>query len=101
ESNLPVWIRTPIIPGYTDSEANIREIARFIVDNIPNIERYELLAFNKMCIDKYKLFELEYPLKDIELVSKEKMEKLAEIARHIGVKNVVWSGMTKSNDLQS
>jgi pyruvate formate lyase activating enzyme len=95
ESELPVWIRTPIIPGYTDDEENIRAISRFVVDNIPNVERFDLLAFNKMCIDKYALFGLEYPLKDKDLMTSERMEHLASIAREEGVSNVVWSGMTK------
>ncbi|MFW9912833.1 MAG: glycyl-radical enzyme activating protein [Candidatus Thorarchaeota archaeon] len=95
ESELPVWIRTPIIPGYTDDEENIRAISRFVLDNMPNVERFDLLAFNKMCIDKYALFGLEYPLKDKDLMTSERMEHLASIAREEGVSNVVWSGMTK------
>ncbi|MFX1264035.1 MAG: glycyl-radical enzyme activating protein [Promethearchaeota archaeon] len=95
ESGLPIWVRTPVIPGYTDSEDNIRAISRFIIENMPNATRLDLLAFNKMCIDKYALFELEYPLKDAELVSDETMERLANIARDEGLPEVVWSGMTK------
>ncbi|MFQ5833520.1 MAG: glycyl-radical enzyme activating protein [Candidatus Thorarchaeota archaeon] len=98
KSGLPVWIRTPIIPGYTDSEENIRAIARFIVENMPETQRFDLLALNKMCIDKYALFGLEYPLKDAELVSVETMERLAEVARQEGVSEVTWSGMTKRED---
>jgi pyruvate formate lyase activating enzyme len=98
ESGLRIWIRTPIIPGYTDSEENIRAISRFIVDTFPKAERFDLLAFNKMCIDKYALFGLEYPLSTVDLVSKHKMDRLAAIAREEGVTNVVWSGMTKKND---
>jgi pyruvate formate lyase activating enzyme len=101
ESGKPIWIRTPVIPGYTDSEENIRSIAMFIVSNLQNVERYDLLAFNRMCTDKYKLFGLEYPLKDAELMTEEIMEHLAEIARKEGVSNVAWSGMIKSSTKQS
>ncbi|MFW9846582.1 MAG: glycyl-radical enzyme activating protein [Candidatus Thorarchaeota archaeon] len=101
KSGLPVWIRTPVIPGYTDSEENIRAIAQFIVDKLPNVERFDLLAFNKMCIDKYALFGLEYPLKDADLMSQEAMEHLASVARDEGVSNVVWSGMTRREDNDS
>jgi pyruvate formate lyase activating enzyme len=97
ESKKPVWIRTPIIPEHTDDDENIRAIARFIIENIPTTERYDLLAFNRMCIDKYALFDLEYPLKDYDLVDKETMEHLAQIAREEGLSNVVWSGMTKNS----
>jgi len=97
ESKIPVWIRTPIIPEHTDDEDNIRAIARFILENIPTAERYDLLAFNRMCIDKYALFDLDYPLKDYDLISEETMEHLAQVARDEGVTNVVWSGMTKNS----
>ncbi len=94
-SGKPVWIRTPIIPNHTDDDENIKRIADFVLKNMPNVERYDLLAFNKMCIDKYALFDLEYPLKDVDLVLNETMERLASIAKESGLSNVVWSGMTK------
>jgi pyruvate formate lyase activating enzyme len=97
ESKKPIWIRTPIIPEHTDDEENIRAIARFILENMPTVERYDLLAFNRMCIDKYALFDLEYPLKDYDLVTEETMERLAQVARDEGLSNVVWSGMTKNS----
>ncbi|MFW9794125.1 MAG: glycyl-radical enzyme activating protein, partial [Candidatus Thorarchaeota archaeon] len=97
ENKKPVWVRTPVIPDHTGDEDNVRAIAQFILKNIPNVERYDLLAFNKMCIDKYVLFDLEYPLKDYELITEETMEHLAQVARDEGLSNVVWSGMTKSS----
>jgi pyruvate formate lyase activating enzyme len=98
QSGTPVWIRTPVIPGYTDDEENIHAIARFIVENMPNVERYDLLAFNRMCTEKYSLFDLEYPLKDAELMTEETMEHLTAIAREEGVSLVAWSGMTKNSN---
>ena len=97
ESKKPVWIRTPVIPEHTDDGDNIRAIARFIIENIPTVERYDLLAFNRMCIDKYALFDLEFPLKDYDLMTEEVMEHLAQIARDEGLPNVVWSGITKGS----
>jgi pyruvate formate lyase activating enzyme len=98
ESGKPVWIRTPVIPGHTDDEENIRAIARFITKNMPNVERYDLLAFNRMCTEKYTLFGLVYPLKDADLMTEETMDRLAAIARNEGVSLVAWSGMTKNQD---
>lgn len=98
ELKKPVWIRTPIIPEHTDTKENIQAISRFIAEEMPNAERYDLLAFNKMCIEKYLLFGLEYPLKDHELIERDQMEELAMIARQEGAPNVTWSGMTKRID---
>lgn len=97
KSKKPVWIRTPVIPQHTDDENNIRAIARFVNENMPTVERFELLAFNRMCIDKYALFDLEYPLKDYDLMTEETMEHLAQIARDEGLPDVIWSGMTKNS----
>jgi len=99
DSGKPIWIRTPIIPEHTDSEGNIRSIAQFIATKMQNVERYDLLAFNRMCTDKYTLFDLEYPLKDADLITEETMERLAEIARQEGVSQVAWSGMTKNSKI--
>jgi len=100
-SGLPIWVRTPVIPGYTDSEDNIRAISRFVIENMSNAKRFHLLAFNKMCIDKYALFGLEYPLKDAQLVSDDTMERLAQVAREEGLLEVVWSGMTKRESVRT
>jgi hypothetical protein len=48
-----------------------------------------------MCIDKYSLFGLEYPLKEEDLIRKATMDRLAAIAKEEGIQKVVWSGMTR------
>lgn len=95
-SGLPIWVRTPVIPNHTADEMNIRAISQFILKSMPNVSRYELLAFNNLCIDKYALFDMDYPLKDYPLIQKETMENLASVARQEGVQNVFWSGATRS-----
>jgi pyruvate formate lyase activating enzyme len=94
----PMWIRTPIIPGYTDDERNIADIARFIFQNLPNVERYDLLALNNTCIKKYERLDIPYIFSEITLVSEEKMKKLVWIAEEEELNNVRWSGFTRSND---
>lgn len=92
---VPFWVRTPVIPQHTDSEENVRAIARFVYKNMPRVERYELLAFNSLCVDKYTLLGLDYPLRGLEPISRETMEHLAHVAAEEGLTNVVWSGMTR------
>ena len=50
-----------------------------------------------MCVDKYTLFDLEYPLKDYDLMTEEAMNHLAQVARDEGLSNVAWSGMTMNS----
>jgi pyruvate formate lyase activating enzyme len=97
----PIWVRTPIIPKYTDSEENIRRIARFIKHNLPTVERYELLAFNKACSTKYQRLGLVWELEGEDLIPEEKMEKLADAAREEGLQFVSWSGMAKRRSSSS
>ncbi|MDD5447559.1 MAG: glycyl-radical enzyme activating protein [Actinomycetota bacterium] len=95
EFGKPVWIRTPIIPGYTDAEENIEGILRF-VSSLDNVQRYDLLAFNNTCASKYKRLSMEWKLEGKPLLEHSKMESLARKAISCGAKNVHWSGMTKS-----
>lgn len=91
----PMWLRTPVIPGYTDSEDNIKGIARFIRENLPTAERYDLLAFNNTCSAKYRRLGRDWQLEGVELLTAEAMESLAEAARREGLGFVHWSGMVR------
>jgi pyruvate formate lyase activating enzyme len=96
KSGVPTWVRTPVIPGFTDSEENIRAIVRFIRAELPHVQRFDLLAFSKLCLSKYRQLGLEDPaVASIPLVSREHLERLREIALGEGLSNVVWSGMTR------
>jgi len=84
-----IWVRTPIIPGYTDNEENISCIARFIRQNLSNTARYDLIAFNVVCVPKYNRFGIPWELDGVNLVTKDTMERSAKVAR---VK--VWNSFT-------
>jgi len=94
KTKKPLWIRIPVIPGYTDAEENIRRIARFIKYELPTVERNELLAFNNVCAPKYRRLDRHWELEEESLISEEKMERLASIAKEEGVDVACWSGMT-------
>jgi pyruvate formate lyase activating enzyme len=89
----PMWVRTPIIPGYTDTEENICEIAHFIKHNLPTVERYDLLAFNNFCAAKYRRLDRDWPLAEADLITEATMERLAETAKSEGLEFVHWAGM--------
>jgi len=93
----PMWIRTPIIPGYTADETNVRRIAAFIRDNLPAVERYDLLALNNTCSAKYTRLDRTYALAEEPLMFEDEMEKLTKAARDEGLDFVRWSGLTRGN----
>ena len=75
-----LWIRTPIIPGATDSEENIRAIGARIAA-IGGAERWELCAFNNLCTDKYKRLDIDWTFKDTPLITRRHMEELLAAAQ--------------------
>ena len=56
-----ILVRTPLIPGYTAAEDNIRAIARYLRRTAPHTP-WELLNFNPLCRSKYAALERDYPV---------------------------------------
>ena len=87
EKGADVLVRTPLIPGYTATEANIRAIARFVRLTDANA-RYELLNFNPLCRSKYAALEENYPVSG-QPFSAGEMEAFYAILREEGIANIV------------
>jgi len=92
ESKVPVWVRTPVIPGYTADDALIQGVARFIAGVLHRCERHDLLAFSNLCIAKYQQLGLKFALSDAPLLGVEAMKRFCDVAREAGSKHVHWSG---------
>jgi len=90
-----LWVRTPVIPGYTDAEDNLLGIVRQIQQHAPRVERYDLLAFSNLCTAKYEMFGERYALADTPLLTEQDMERLAALVREAGLDVVRWSGPTR------
>jgi pyruvate formate lyase activating enzyme len=96
KNNKKLWIRTPIIPNYTATNENVKGIGEFIVKNLNNIpDRWDLLSFNNLCTAKYERLDMDWPLKNLPLMSNKEIERFLELAKSTGVKNVQWSGLTR------
>ena len=76
--DLPVKVRTPLIPGFNDSEEAIAEIVEFI-RSMPNTE-YELLGYHRMGSPKYGYLGREYPLADDLILSEQRLKELRSFA---------------------
>lgn len=57
---IPMIVRTPLIPGVTDTAQNIQAILDFL-STIHNVQLYELLNFNPLGSDKSEALGIEYP----------------------------------------
>ncbi len=84
-----VIIRTPLIPQYTATEENLREIAVFLSEIYPEV-KYELLNYNPLAEAKYHLVEREYCFKENPpIYTKEQMQRFGEIVKENGIKNLI------------
>ena len=82
EYGIPITIRTPVVPGYTDSPENIAEIAQF-VSTLPSVKEYELLVYHNLGESKYGALGKSYLLKGIKPPTDEEMLTLAQLANGI------------------
>jgi pyruvate formate lyase activating enzyme len=77
-----LWVRTPLIPGATATEANIRAIGNFLTAELSDVvERWELLAFNNLCRDKYRRLGMEWKYAQTPLLTRAEMNAFEAIAR--------------------
>ena len=81
ETGKKLWIRTPIIPGATDSKENISAIAAFLAGSVGDAaERWELCAFNNLCLHKYESLGWDWVYKDTAPVAGQVMAELLQLA---------------------
>lgn len=79
-----IVVRIPIIPGYTDSEANLKGIGDFVVSVDPGIP-IELVNFNPLARDKYTVLDEDFPLKQVDsVVPPERMDQLRRMLAETG-----------------
>jgi pyruvate formate lyase activating enzyme len=85
--DLPVAVRTPVIPGVNDSEEEIGAIARFVAEN-GGAPYYELLPYHRFGELKYERTGKAYPLPDLRPPTGEEMDRLRRAAaRHVTVRD--------------
>ena len=85
EKNIKTWIRHVIVPGITDNDENLAKLADY-VKTLPNVELVELLPYHTLGEFKYDELDIEYPLKGVEALSKERLENAREIFLSRGLK---------------
>jgi len=95
EKGVPMWVRTPVVPGYTDDEDNIARLAAYIRDELSTVERWDLLAYTNLGQPKYCRLSRPYALEGAELPTRAKMERLQTVALRGGADVAVWSGAVR------
>ena len=74
----PMWIRHVLVPGLTDGEDDLREMAAFI-GTLKNVERVEILPYHTLGLSKWQKLGLNYPLEGVPTPSSEQIARAEEI----------------------
>ena len=85
ERKRPVWTRFVLVPGLTDNEKDIAQIAAFTAE-LGNVERVDVLPFHQMGRYKWKKLKLDYTLENVEPPSYELIVRTCEQFRAAGLK---------------
>jgi pyruvate formate lyase activating enzyme len=81
-----LWIRTPLIPGYTATPKNVLGIGAFIQRHLEGeVRRWELCTFNNLCLHKYESLGITWDLGKASLLTADEAQYLASRARESGV----------------
>lgn len=80
-----LWIRTPLIPGATATQANLTSISAWLAANVGSTAaRWELCAFNNLCRDKYTRLDQDWVFGQTELMSQAELDQAGAWARSGG-----------------
>lgn len=74
----PVWIRHVLLPGYTDDEKDLDNLASYI-SNFKNVKRVDILPFHQMAMYKWEKVGIEYKLKHNPIPTPEQIKKAEDI----------------------
>ena len=79
---IQLWIRTPLIPGYTATVQNIKDISDYIMTHCMEvIERWELCSFNSASITKYIKLQKRWPFEGVSLMKQKEIDLLIKTAQ--------------------
>ena len=71
DRNIPLWVRHVVVPGITDDEKELLGLGKFLA-GLTNLKALDVLPYHDMGKVKYQNLGIDYPLKDVEPLSKEK-----------------------------
>jgi pyruvate formate lyase activating enzyme len=80
----PMWLRYVLVPGLTDDEEDIAQLARFAA-TLGNVDRVEVLPFHQMGKYKWAQLGLPYTLPDTEPPDERLVQRTLDAFRREGL----------------
>lgn len=84
DRSKPVWVRFVIVPGWTDDMGEVGRMADFAA-SLGNVKRVDVLPFHQLGRFKWEKLGMEYPLRDAQPPSREKVEEVVARFRAAGL----------------
>ncbi|MCI1683968.1 MAG: pyruvate formate-lyase-activating protein [Bacteroides sp.] len=78
EHQHPFWLRYVLVPGYSDSEEDIRGLGEHF-DSYKSIQRVEILPYHRLGVHKYEAMGWEYKLKEVKENTPEQLEQAQKL----------------------
>ncbi len=85
KKGVPVIIRVPLIPGYNDSEENLKALAKAVAD-IAKDATVNILPYHRYGANKYRMIDMTYQLDNVPELTQEQLTKAKEIIESYGLK---------------
>jgi len=83
--NANIIVRIPLIPDITDTKENLKSISNYLL-NLNNVNRIDLLPYNKLAEDKYRRLNQESKLGNLESQSTDKLVEIKTLVESFGHK---------------
>lgn len=75
---VPLWIRHVLVPGLTDDEDGLRQMAEFI-SSLKTVQRVEVLPYHTLGLFKWQKLGISYPLPDAVPPTAEQVKRAEEL----------------------
>jgi len=88
EQSVPIYIRLPLIPGYNDSEENIRATCEF-ASGLSSLVQFDILPLHHLGKARYDSLDRSYPIADIPLIPDSVLQDTKRLVESYGLQCII------------
>jgi pyruvate formate lyase activating enzyme len=88
KSDTPYSIRFPVIPGITDTQANIEAVLK-LLNGLRGLQQISLLPYHRTAIHKYHMLQRDYQMDDIAPPSEAALQDLKHLFDTHGFQTII------------
>ncbi len=78
-----IWLRHVMVPSITDNEESIYGLFNEVAYMADKIDRFEILPYHRLGLDKYQDLNMDYSLKDIPEMDKDKAREYEDLLNRL------------------